>query len=84
MAVRKRVAASRAGLPWRRRLVYRARFAIARWSHRVARMAQVTNRPALYIRWAGASLALYQGLIYHRGRIGRWFDRLEGIKPEGG
>jgi len=81
VAIRKRVAPSRTGLPWRRRLVYRTRFAIARWSHRMAHMAQVTNRPGLYVRWAGAALALYQGLIYHRGRIGRWFDRLEGIKP---
>jgi coenzyme F420-reducing hydrogenase beta subunit len=84
VAIRKRVVPSRTGLPWRRRLVYRTRFAIARWSHRMARMAQLTNRPGLYVRWAGAALALYQGLIYHRGRIGRWFDRLEGIKPQDG
>ncbi|WP_184113665.1 Coenzyme F420 hydrogenase/dehydrogenase, beta subunit C-terminal domain [Sphingomonas abaci] len=84
VAIRKRVAPSRSGLPWRRRLVYRARFAIARWSHRVARAAQVTGRPSLYVGWAGAALALYQGLIYHRGRVGRWFDRLEGIPPQDG
>ncbi|MFS0772691.1 Coenzyme F420 hydrogenase/dehydrogenase, beta subunit C-terminal domain [Sphingomonas sp. 1P08PE] len=74
---RKRVAPGAGDLPWRRRLIYRARFAIARWSHRMARLARATGRPRLYVVWAGAALSVYQGLIYHRGWTGRLFDRIE-------
>ena len=74
----KRVAPSSAGLDWRRRRVYRARGNIARWSHRVARLASA-SWPSLYVRWAAASLAVYQGLTYGRGLTGRVFDRIERI-----
>lgn len=76
---RKRVAPSAGELGWRRRLVYRSRFGISAWSHRMARLARATGMPFVYVRWARLSLATYQGLIYGRGRLGRLFDRLEAM-----
>ncbi len=76
LPLRKRVAPGVADVSRRRRLVYRTRRHIARWSHRVARLARITGAPGLYIRWGRAMLALYQGLAYDRGRWGAAFKRL--------
>jgi coenzyme F420-reducing hydrogenase beta subunit len=74
---RKRVAPNASGLPLRRRLVYRTRAAISRWSHRFAWAAARFDAPAFYTRWAGAALRFYQALTYSRGRLGALFDRIE-------
>ncbi|MDP1027724.1 Coenzyme F420 hydrogenase/dehydrogenase, beta subunit C-terminal domain [Sphingomonas sp. KR1UV-12] len=74
---RKRVAPGRGDLGWRRRLIYRARYAISRDSHCMARLARRTGQSWLYVRWAAMMLGLYQGLAYHRGWAGRLFDWLE-------
>lgn len=80
---RKRVAPGAAGIGWRRRLVYRIRARIAADSLRTARLAARLGMPAIYTRWAQVMLAIYQGLTYGRGRLGRLLDRLEGVKPAG-
>ena len=72
----KRVAAGAHGLPLRRRLVYRMRAAIARNSHRIARVAERLGAPALYTGWARTALAVYRGLAWSHGRIGGWIDRI--------
>ena len=69
----KRVITS-ANLPLRRKLVYRMRYGIARWSHRMFRLARWLQRPAIYILWALTSLRVYQALAWSRGRLGRVFD----------
>lgn len=74
---RKRVAAARLPLRLRRRLVYRMRAHISRWSHRVYRVA-----PRLYLHWAKGVLALYQGLAYGRGWVGRWLARVGLGEPQ--
>ena len=48
---RKRVTAS-AALPLRRKLVYRLRYSIARWSHRMFAIAKALGVPAVYVFWA--------------------------------
>jgi coenzyme F420-reducing hydrogenase beta subunit len=72
---RKRVEPS-AALPLRRKLVYRMRYAIARWSHRMFRLARSLGMPGVYIIWARTVLRLYQSVTWSRGRIGRLLDRL--------
>jgi coenzyme F420-reducing hydrogenase beta subunit len=72
---RKRVSPS-ADLPLRRKLVYRMRYGIARWSHRVFAFARSVGMPGVYIGWARAMLRLYQSLTWSRGRLGRFLDRL--------
>ncbi|HWV58604.1 MAG TPA: Coenzyme F420 hydrogenase/dehydrogenase, beta subunit C-terminal domain, partial [Longimicrobiales bacterium] len=72
----KRVVPGAEGLTLRRRLVYRIRYGISRWSHRVFLLARVLGWPRLYIAWARASLTIYQAVTYSRGRLGRWLDRV--------
>lgn len=64
----KRVSPSKQGLLLRRKLVYRMRAGISRWSPRVYLAAR---RFGGYRRWAQASLALYQALTYGRGALGK-------------
>lgn len=60
----KRVAPGNARLPLRRKLVYRTRYQIARWSHRVFAAARLAGFPRLYLIWARAMLRLYRRLAY--------------------
>ncbi len=76
----KRVVPSTSGIPLRRKLVYRTRWSIARWSHRLAWLAHRTGKPAIYTGWARTSLRLYGALTWSHGRLGQLFDRLLG-KP---
>ena len=69
----KRGAAS-ADLRLRRKLVYRMRFEIARWSHGMFRLARRLQRPAIYLLWARNSLRIYQALAWSHGRLGRMID----------
>jgi coenzyme F420-reducing hydrogenase beta subunit len=73
---KKRVAPVAPRLPLRRRLIYRMRHAISAGSHRIFALAARSGRPGLYLAWGRAMLALYQGLAYSRGWLGRAFDRL--------
>jgi coenzyme F420-reducing hydrogenase beta subunit len=79
---RKRVAPSRA-IPTRRKLIYRMRQTISRWSHRSFRLSQALHAPQVYVRWGKAALAAYHGLAYSRGRLGRWVDRVIDPKKTG-
>jgi coenzyme F420-reducing hydrogenase beta subunit len=72
---RKRVAPAKS-LSIRRKLIYRSRALIAAWSHRVFWFARLTRRPGIYIRWARGASAVYHGLAYSRGKLGRIIERL--------
>lgn len=72
----KRVPAAAPPLPLRRRLVFRTRAAISRWSHRIMWISRKLGMPKLYVTWARASLRTYQGLAWSHGRLGRLFDRI--------
>jgi coenzyme F420-reducing hydrogenase beta subunit len=72
---RKRVGPS-ADLPLRRKLVYRLRFSIARWSHPMLRLARKFGMPSLYTAWARTVLRFYQSLTWSRGSLGKLLDAL--------
>lgn len=76
---RKRVAPDVA-IPLRRRLIYRARHGISAWSHRMFWLAVKARAPRLYLGWGRLAVAIYHGLAYSRGPIGRLVDR---IAPRG-
>ncbi len=76
----KRVAPSAAGLPLRRKLIYRTRFAIAKWSHRLFALARRTGMAGVYTRPAKLALTFYQGLAWSAGRFGTWCDRWLGAR----
>ncbi len=63
-------------IPARRKLIYRMRFSISKWSHRLSWLADRTGKPVLYVGWAHAALKLYHGLAYGRGRVGKLAKRL--------
>lgn len=63
----------------RRRLIYRTRAFISRWSHRTFWLARRLGKPAPFVRWGRAAVAFYHGFAYSRGRLGQWFDRM-GLK----
>jgi coenzyme F420-reducing hydrogenase beta subunit len=69
-------AAPSTDLPLRRKLVYRLRYAIARWSHPMLRLARAARTPAIYLVWARAMLRLYQSVTWSRGRLGKFLDAL--------
>lgn len=75
LAPRKRVKPNHA-LPLRRKLVYRLRFGIARWSHRMFRLARELRAPWIYTAWARTTLRLYQSVTWSRGRLGKLLDAL--------
>jgi len=72
---RKRVQPS-TDLPVRRKLVYRLRYAIARMSHPMLRLARALHLPGIYTVWARSVLRLYQSVTWSRGRLGGLLDRL--------
>lgn len=65
----------------RRRLIYRTRAFISRWSHRMFWLARSVNSPALFVRCGRAAVAFYHGFAYSRGRIGAFVDKL-GLKKD--
>ena len=72
----KRVRPGSRHMPFRRKLVYRMRAWIARWSPRLAFLAHALGAPPLYTAWAKPSLRLYQALAWSHGPLGAAVDRL--------
>jgi coenzyme F420-reducing hydrogenase beta subunit len=73
---RKRVTPNARSASPRRKLIYRQRAFITAWSHRLFWLARRTHQPWLYLRWARAATAVYHGLAYSRGRLGRIVERV--------
>jgi coenzyme F420-reducing hydrogenase beta subunit len=73
---RKRVRPEAGAVVTRRRLVYRARAHISRFSRVLYRLAERCGQRRAYFAWARGVLAVYQGLVYSRGRIGALLDRV--------
>jgi coenzyme F420-reducing hydrogenase beta subunit len=74
--LRKRAFGKIAPADLRRKLIYRARYLISLWSHRIFAVARRTGCAALYVGWASLTLALYRGLAYSHGAAGRVCDML--------
>ncbi len=73
----KRVAPKTPESP-RRRIIYRTRAHISKWSHRMYRASSLLKWAGLYCVWARSATAFYHGFAYSRGKFGRWVDRLLG------
>ena len=71
----KRVAPNAAAPTPQRKLIYRMRYWISAWSHRVFWLANRARRPDLYIRWARWAVTIYHGLAYSRGKLGELVER---------
>ena len=76
---RKRVRPRVRSIAARRQLIYTLRAGITFGSNRMFWLARLLRNPSIYIKWAGAALAIYHGLAYGRGallaRLGLGRDR---------
>ena len=77
MTPRKRVEPGHDHLRWRRKLIYRLRYAISRGSSYSFRLARWLGRPGIFLAWGRLMLGLYHGVTYSRGRLGAAFDWME-------
>jgi coenzyme F420-reducing hydrogenase beta subunit len=60
-----------------RRLVYRMRSHISRWSHRMKYLSTRLGTPQLYLWWSHWAVGAYHALAYHRGKLGALLERAE-------
>jgi coenzyme F420-reducing hydrogenase beta subunit len=73
---RKRVQPNSTNLTWRRKIVYRTRSFISKWSHRISWLAAWTGCRTLYIRWARFVATFHATFAWSQGRLGKLFDKL--------
>jgi coenzyme F420-reducing hydrogenase beta subunit len=50
-----------------RKLIYRTRYWISKWSHRMFWLGKKMRTPAIYLSWARLALSFYHGQAYHKG-----------------
>ena len=74
--LRKRVAPNATNLSWRRKMIYRARSLISKWSHRMSWLAARSGCRTLYINWARLMTTLHGRLAWSQGRFGKLLDKL--------
>jgi len=77
---RKRVAPDAQTPARQRKIIYRMRYQISAWSHRVFRFARMLQKPQLYLRWARMAAAVYHGWAYHQGKFGEIKKRFGELK----
>jgi coenzyme F420-reducing hydrogenase beta subunit len=63
-----------------RKLIYRLRYNITKWSHKIFWLARKISQPKFYIVWARVATAINFGLAYHRGKIGEMTKRFSQLK----
>ncbi len=68
----KRVAPNSLKLDRRRKLIYRLRLSISRWSHKLFMIARLSRLPALYIFWARVLATVYHRVAYSTSRMNRF------------
>jgi coenzyme F420-reducing hydrogenase beta subunit len=73
---RKRVEPNATNLSWRRKMIYRARSFISKWSHRMNWLAARSGCRTLYINWARLMTTLHGRLAWSQGRLGKLLDKL--------
>ncbi len=76
----KRVAPDSKTPATQRKLIYRMRYLITAWCHRMFLLARKTGKPQLYIFWARMAAAVYHGLAYHHGKPGEMLKRFGELK----
>lgn len=64
----KRVAPDASGQTPERKKIYRLRFHISAWSHRMFWIARRLGRPRMYVQWARLVASVYNGYAYHGGK----------------
>jgi coenzyme F420-reducing hydrogenase beta subunit len=65
-----------------RRIIYRLRFRISQWSHRLFWLATKLKMPFIYLSWARISASIYYGIAYHRGSLSKIKTRYRDLKKD--
>lgn len=65
----KRVNSDAKNITHSRKRIYRMRYNISKWSHRMFRMASQMNMPWIYLIWARVVASVYYGIAYHEGKM---------------
>jgi coenzyme F420-reducing hydrogenase beta subunit len=63
-----------------RKNIYRMRYRISAWSHRMFWLARKLKRPKVYISWARVILSIYHGVAYHKGKISEMKKRFSQLR----
>jgi coenzyme F420-reducing hydrogenase beta subunit len=58
-----------------RKVIYRSRYWISKWSHRMFWLARKTGLPGIYLSWARYAASFYHGIAYHKGNFGEMKKR---------
>jgi coenzyme F420-reducing hydrogenase beta subunit len=76
----KRVHPEKQRIAGSRKVIYRMRFQISAWSHRVFLLARVLRYPPLYVLWARVVAAIYHAVAYHKGKPKEIWKRFSELK----
>ena len=58
-----------------RKVIYRSRYWISKWSHRMFWLARKSGLPGIYLSWARYAASFYHGIAYHKGNFGEMKKR---------
>lgn len=72
---KKRVQPESTSISKERKKIYRMRYMISKWSHRMFLLARKTRLPLIYLMWARMVAAVYYGIAYNRGSIKAMINR---------
>ena len=73
----KRVAPDATTLTRQRKLIYRMRYFVAKWSHAIFRFARALRQPKYYITWGRFASSIYHGFAYHKGKPAEMIKRFK-------
>lgn len=76
----KRVAPDAKTPAKQRKLIYRMRYFISKWSNRTFSLARKFNKPQLYLQFARMATAVYHSMAYHGGKFSEMKKRFEELK----
>jgi coenzyme F420-reducing hydrogenase beta subunit len=76
----KRVRPDSCNLPKARKMIYRMRYHISKWSHRLFWLAKKMKMPVIYLFWARITTSVYFGVAYHKVNFGEMKKRFRELK----
>lgn len=63
-----------------RKIIYRMRYYMAKWSHRLFWLSRKIQWPFLYLFWARSVASIYHGMAYNKGDVVEMIKRYRGFK----
>ncbi len=63
-----------------RKLIYKTRYRISKWSHRMFWLAKRSGMPGIYLSWARLAASFYHGIAYHKGNFAEMKNRYKEFK----